>query len=161
MYTIEKIKENGLKRIQALALKTWESTYKKILSPEQLNYMFNKMYSSETLLERLNSKNEFYILKNELDDLGFTEIIIEDISIYISKIYIDPKFQKKGYGLKLIEFIENRATKLTKNYITLNVNRYNKALDFYKHIGYTIDKSIDIEIGEGYLMEDYIMKKEL
>ena len=44
---------------------------------------------------------------------------------------------------------------------TLNVNRYNKALYFYEKHGFTIAQEVDIEIGEGYFMNDYIMKLSL
>ena len=45
--------------------------------------------------------------------------------------------------------------------IELNVNRQNPAVDFYLHMGMHIDRQGDFPIGNGYFMNDYIMKKEL
>ena len=45
--------------------------------------------------------------------------------------------------------------------LTLNVNRFNKAIDFYLKNGFKIIKEENIEIGNGFLMEDYVMEKIL
>jgi ribosomal protein S18 acetylase RimI-like enzyme len=39
----------------------------------------------------------------------------------------------------------------------LNVNRNNKALGFYQKFGFVILREEDIDIGNGYFMNDYIM----
>ena len=46
-------------------------------------------------------------------------------------------------------------------YIELNVNRFNKAIYFYQKNQFEIVEEVDIEIGNGYLMEDYVMKRNL
>lgn len=161
MIIIEKINYQELNRIQHLAEKTWEPTYKSILSREQLIYMFDKMYNLKTLSERIKEGSEFYIIKENNSDVGFTEIIYKKEELYISKIYIDPAFQKKGYGERLIEFIIQKGKEFEKKQLSLNVNRYNPAIGFYEKLQFKIIDTIDIEIGNGYLMEDYIMKKEL
>lgn len=43
----------------------------------------------------------------------------------------------------------------------LNVNRYNKALEFYLRMGMQIDRSGDFDIGGGFYMNDYILRKSL
>jgi hypothetical protein len=43
----------------------------------------------------------------------------------------------------------------------LNVNKYNSAQDFYKKLGFCIDYEEVIDIGNGYVMDDYVMEKEL
>jgi hypothetical protein len=52
--------------------------------------------------------------------------------------------------------IENHSTALS-----LNVNRFYKACAFYHKKGSEIIKEVDIEIGHGYLMEDYVTEKRL
>ena len=47
------------------------------------------------------------------------------------------------------------------NIIELNVNRQNNAVDFYKRLGFTILKEVDIPIGKGYFMNDYVMSLTL
>ncbi len=162
MIKIEKISLKDLQRIIELAEKTWEPTYKEILSKEQLIYMFEMMYSEDVLRNRMLNGNDFYISKINQIDVGFLETVKNDeYKLYISKIYVDPNYQKKGIGKYLIEFLEKKAISMKFKSLKLNVNRYNPAQHFYTRIGFRIEKQIDIEIGNGYLMEDYIMEKEL
>ena len=43
----------------------------------------------------------------------------------------------------------------------LNVNRYNQAILFYQVQGFKIKEAVDISIGNGFFMNDYIMSKTL
>ena len=43
----------------------------------------------------------------------------------------------------------------------LNVNRFNKSVDFYKNLGFIIIGEEDIDIGKEYLMEDFVMELKL
>ena len=45
--------------------------------------------------------------------------------------------------------------------IELNVNRQNLALGFYRRMGMRIDREGDFDIGNGFYMNDYIMRLEL
>ena len=47
------------------------------------------------------------------------------------------------------------------NEIVLNVNRKNPAIMFYQKIDFVIDTEEIIDIGEGFVMDDYIMKYTL
>ena len=156
--TIEKVDIKDLDKIIKLAEQTWFETYKEILSKEQSNFMFHKMYNKDVLIENYNSGNEFYIISQN-KDLGYMELIFNSDNIKISKIYILTDNQRKGIGNELI----NKAIKIgqsnNSNKITLNVNRNNSAKLFYLKNNFTITKEIDIEIGNGYLMEDYVMER--
>jgi len=99
MIKIEKLSLKDLQRIIELAEKTWEPTYKEILSKEQLIYMFEMMYSEDVLRKRMLNGNDFYISKINQIDVGFLETVKNDESkLYISKIYVDPNYQKKALG---------------------------------------------------------------
>jgi ribosomal protein S18 acetylase RimI-like enzyme len=154
---IEKASIKDLDRIIDLAKLTWFETYREILSIDQSNFMFNNMYNKICLIENMNSGNEFYIL-SENKDIGFMEVILYDDVVKISKIYINPSYQKKGFGKKLIDKAIEITKSNNKSRITLNVNRHNNAKFFYLKNNFKIIKEIDIEIGNGYLMEDYIME---
>jgi hypothetical protein len=41
--------------------------------------------------------------------------------------------------------------------VFLNVNKYNKAKFFYEKLGFTITKEEVIDIGNDYVMDDYVM----
>ena len=43
----------------------------------------------------------------------------------------------------------------------LQVNRYNKSKTFYEKLGFTEVAFINLDIGNGYFMNDYVMEKKL
>jgi GNAT superfamily N-acetyltransferase len=79
----------------------------------------------------------------------------------IHKIYLLPETQGKGIGKKVIDEIGKLALDNNSTALILNVNRFNTALGFYKKIGFEIVDEVNIDIGKGYLMEDYVMEKKL
>lgn len=159
---IEQLQKHELVRVQKIAHLTWPDTFKEILSPEQIDYMLNWMYNIDTLSNQLEAGHHFYILTDDGEDLGFIGVqphYPTKIETKLHKIYILPSCQGKGAGVLLMKKAEEIALTSCTQYLVLNVNRYNRATDFYKKIGFEITKEEDIDIGNGYLMEDYIMKK--
>lgn len=160
---IIKITDKELIRIQKIAYATWPETFKDILKQEQIDYMLKWMYNYETLLKQSENGHFFYIAKTEDGDQGFIGIEPNHSkkgTTKIHKIYVLPSAQGFGIGKKLIEFVSNKVkTGFDQNTLLLNVNRFNKATDFYLKSGFKIIKEENIEIGNGYLMEDYVMQK--
>jgi GNAT superfamily N-acetyltransferase len=163
MITITKATEKDVTAIQSIAHKTWPNTYGEILSEEQLNYMLDLFYSVAALQKSLTS-TVFLIAKENDIALGFASYeqhYLNENCTRIHKIYILPEAQGKGIGRLLIKNIEEAAIKNSSEKLSLNVNRYNSALAFYKQIGFKIVAEEDITLDFGYLMEDYIMEKVL
>ena len=45
--------------------------------------------------------------------------------------------------------------------IYLTVNKYNPSYQIYRHLGVEAIDSVVTDIGEGYVMDDYIMQRKL
>ena len=162
MNKIIEIESKDIGLIQEIAHKTWPHTFADILSKKQIRYMLDIMYNSATLLKRIEVGSTFDLCYCDDIPAGFMETKIEGEGLMkIHKIYILPEYQKKSIGKSLMNRAFIRAKESGCNSITLNVNRYNKATDFYKHLGFVIVSEEDIDIGYGYLMEDYVMIKEV
>lgn len=151
--------------IRTLAYEIWPGTYGHILSKEQLDYMLDAFYSTQTLLKNATEKNHQFMLVIEngkhLGFISFEHQYENGPVTRIHKIYVLPETQGRGIGKMLIEKIEILARENHSERLSLNVNRYNSAQEFYKKLGFEITLEEDIEIGRGYLMEDYRMKKKL
>ena len=156
--------KSQLPLIAELAYAIWPVAYGKILSKEQLTYMLAKFYSLEALTEQLEKSNHVFLLIEENERfVGFAsyESNIENHKTKIHKIYVLPETQGKGFGVQFINEIERRAKSFKNDILFLNVNRYNKAQEFYKRLGFKVAYEEDIAIGNGYLMEDFVMEKKL
>ncbi|NBL65812.1 GNAT family N-acetyltransferase [Flavobacterium sp. NST-5] len=150
---------NDFQTIREIALKTWPETYGKILSSEQLNYMLSLFYT-ENNLKQQSEKQQFILVKENDWPIAFAayEIFKNNASAKIHKLYVLPGNQGKGIGKNLVEYILRQAKKEHLSHLFLNVNRNNPAIQFYQKLGFEIVKEENISIGNGYLMEDYMMQ---
>ena len=161
MFTIRKATLEDIEMINRLAWIVFPHTYKEILSPEQMEYMMDWMYSPENLHKQMTEDGHIYYLAFEGDEpAGYLSIQPEGEHTYhLQKIYVLPSFQGKKLGKLLFE----QAIKAIKELhpepcqMRLNVNRQNKALTFYEKMGMKKVDEGDFHIGNGYYMNDYIM----
>ena len=153
------------KTIREIAYKSWPNTYGSILSKEQIDYMLDLFYSEKTLLENLNEKGHHFLLVNEgkvcLGFASYEHNYLNQNCTRLHKIYLLPEAQGKGAGKVLIEAVENLAKKNQSVVVSLNVNKFNKAISFYKKIGFEVVSDEEILLEHGYKMEDYKMEKKL
>lgn len=144
--------------IQQLAFTIWPIAYKNILSQQQLEYMLKKMHSIQSLSMLMDQKHEFIIPYEDSIPRGYACYAIHSEKARLEKLYVMPGEQKKGIGTLLLNYIIEKA-KPAVGTLELNVNRENKSVDFYKSAGFVIVRAEDIDIGNGYFMNDYVMSK--
>ena len=101
----------------------------------------------------------------------------EGIEVFhLHKIYVMPDAQGRGVGLKLFQTVvdhvcdwlsesdtagippaSSTGRQPRKARIELNVNKFNSAVNFYKHLGMRVLLEEDFPIGNGFYKTDYIM----
>lgn len=165
MISITPATEAQLSIVQAIAHQTWPDTFAAILSPEQIDYMLEMMYSDEALKTQMNDKNHVFLLAQETAGntyLGFLSYELRykgSPQTKIHKIYLLPASQGKGIGKQLIETVATLAKSQQNDTLSLNVNRHNKAIQFYERMGFAHVATEQIDIGNGFIMDDYVMEK--
>jgi ribosomal protein S18 acetylase RimI-like enzyme len=158
------LKKEELDIIQNLAYSIWPKTYGHIISPEQMTYMLNWMYSLETLETNFDENHTYFCIASNGKDIGFLDLETnhpEEGNMKIHKIYVLNEFHGKGLGFELIKQARDFAKETLMNTITLQVNRSNTAVDFYKRFGFEIIEEQDFDIGNGYFMNDFVMQYNL
>jgi ribosomal protein S18 acetylase RimI-like enzyme len=163
------IEEAGLKEIptlQSIAEIAFRATYKEILTPGQMEYMMDWMYSEKSLLQQMTADNHTFQIGYDAEGkaVGYVSVQPEGESAYhLQKIYLLPEAQGKGYGRQLFDAAVNyiKSVHPAPCVMRLNVNRHNKALDFYRHMGMKQVDEGDFSIGHGYYMNDYIMALDI
>lgn len=144
--------------IRQLADAIWWPAYSSILSAEQIQYMLSNMYSHQALADQMMGGQQFLLLEEDNNPLAFASHSHIQPDIYkLNKLYVLPNFQNKGYGKALLAEVINQVKALNAQALILNVNRYNKAKTFYERLGFKVMSEEDIDIGNGYFMNDYIM----
>lgn len=155
--------DNCFTDIRAIANEVWPIAYRTILSKEQLSYMLQMMYSKEALqLQVRENKHHFILAMESNNPIGFASYEFNysgSKKTKIHKIYILSSHQGKGIGKQLIDFIEKEAKKEYQDSLCLNVNKFNNAQCFYKKVGFHVSCEEVIEIGNGFIMDDFVMEK--
>lgn len=147
--------------IKALADKIWPRTYRDILTPAQVTYMMDMMYSTEALTKQIGSGDYTFLIFSDNDQLaGFAAYsATAEAHVYkLHKIYLDHDLQGKGLGKEMMQAVKMIAKEKGATILELDVNRDNKALFFYEKQGFTIHETKDTHIGNGYYMNDYVMR---
>ena len=162
--TFYKCSENDLSIITELAYKIWPVTFQPILSNDQITYMLDWMYNPEHLRKQMENGHIFYLLKAKGIPSGFVGLepnFPSKGNLRIHKIYLLPNEHGKGIGKWMLDQITVIARQKNFNFLHLNVNKYNKATDFYRRNGFQIIHEEDIDIGRGFFMNDFVMQKKI
>lgn len=149
--------EQDITVISELAKTIWHQHYPAIITHEQIDYMLNKMYSSSSLKEQMQAKQHlFFLVYSQLQPVGFISVHKEkDNDWFLNKFYIDQTLAAKGIGGNAFEELKKI---ISPEKIRLTVNRQNfKSINFYFKHGFKIERVADFDIGNGYVMNDFVM----
>ena len=144
-----------------LAQQIWPETYGAILPAEQLQYMLNLFYSPASLRKQMvEEQHQFLIVEDEEEAIGFASWSpTAEPGVYkLHKLYVLPGHQGKGLGRTLLQYIFEAIQPEGASLLRLNVNRHNKARQFYEKMGFAVVKEEDVAIGNNYFMNDYVME---
>lgn len=163
---IRKAAIEDIPAIRAMADVVFRDTYREILSPEQMEYMMDWMYSEESLMKQMLERGDVYFVE---DGCGYASVRPDGTAddgrprFHLEKLYVMPSSRETGLGRRLFDRAAAEARSMAGGpcLLELNVNRNNSAVSFYEHIGMRRDRSGDFPIGCGYYMNDYIMAIDL
>jgi GNAT superfamily N-acetyltransferase len=162
---LRKATADDITAIQYIACLTWPVAYHNILAPGQVSYMLNMMYSQEVLHKQMTREgHQFWLGFVNNVPSGFAGFSPENEEHHVwklHKLYVLPGLQKTGLGKLLLQKAEEEARANGAQWIKLQVNRNNNASAFYHKHGFVIAEEKDFDIGNGFLMEDYVMEKGL
>ena len=156
--------------IHDMAQVVFRHTYREILSPEQMEYMMDWMYSPANLQKQLDEGHVYYIAYRDGKPCGYVSVQPEGTTdngrllFHLQKIYVLPSEQGHGLGRALFDRAVAHVREAAGRYkarIELNVNRNNPSIGFYHHLGLRILRQGDFHIGNGFYMNDYIMGLEV
>ena len=149
--------ENDIPELSELAVKIWNAYYPEVITQAQIDYMLGQSYTAEALRKQMqDDKHVFTGAYLDGKMAGYISVSTDGLGEYfIHKLYVDTSFHRKGIGSALFEYVFDK-TNFTA--IRLTVNRHNyKAVNFYFRIGFIIEKVADFDIGNGFVMNDFVM----
>lgn len=156
--------KHELPRIAEIAEPVWHDHYTPIIGKDQVEYMLQNMYSTDALIKQNTEGQIFYFITENQQEIGFIAISKKsEGQWFLHKFYIGMNFQNLHIGGKVVDEMtalikaDDTSNKIE---LRLTVNRKNfKSINFYFKHGYTIETVADFDIGNGFFMNDFIMKK--
>ncbi|PHI19055.1 GNAT family N-acetyltransferase [Lewinellaceae bacterium SD302] len=160
---LKKATTTDIPTIQSLAHRTWPDTFGDILSPDQIDYMLEMMYSPAAIREQMEKGHVFHLVYEAGQPQGYLSHQLDYLpgTTKVHKIYVLPEQQGKGLGKLLIRAAERFAKEAGQQTLRLDVNYQNQAIGFYEYLGFVKIGRHNTDIGNGYLMEDFIMEAKL
>lgn len=162
---ISPVQERDQYEICQLARETWHLHYPGIITVKQIDYMLEQRYAPREIKRLIASPNCNWLkveLEHTIRGFGHFDENSAARSIKIDKLYVHPRAQGLGCGAALVRHAETHYGRLGFKKISLQVNKGNlAAIAFYVKAGYQKEQSIIFNIGQGFVMDDFIMSKAL
>jgi len=146
-----------------LAAEIWNEYFITIISREQIDYMLQKFQSYPALTDQLKHQGyEYYFMELNGSNIGYMGVKQEEGKLFLSKLYILKEQRGRGFASRAMEFLVELCRKRGLRAIWLTVNRYNDAtIAVYEKKGFKKLRTQVADIGNGFVMDDYIMEKEI
>jgi len=143
----------------------WLAHYPKIISVEQINYMLAGRYTPEELRRYVDSEDRWLDLLSLGDRrVGYCSYARTSTpgEMKLEQLYLLQEFQGRGLGGFMLRHVEDRTRGFGLNVLSLQVNKHNvDAIAVYRKAGFTVREEAIFDIGNGFVMDDYVMEKIL
>src|SRR5215831_7699600 len=153
-----------LAAVAELAGVIWRRHYPGIITREQIDYMLEHGYSHAALSRFIQEEGaglDLAWMNGRF--VGFAAYHRDGVhQLKVEKLYVHQDYQRCGVGSRLIACAEGAARAQRCTALILNVNKNNlQAIRAYEKNGFAIREAVVVEIGNGFVMDDYVMAKPL
>ncbi len=151
---------NEIAIVVSLADAIWREHYTSIIGKDQVDYMLGKFQSAEAIKTQIDEGARYHLLLYNNTPAGYCSFYLKESELFLSKIYLRKTLRGKGLGGKMLKFIQDEAVNNGLRQISLTVNKNNaKSIAAYVKLGFKKVKPIVIDIGNGFIMDDFLMEK--
>ena len=168
--------DDEIRFLADLANEIWMEYWPPIIKEAQTRYMIEKFQSYDAIKNQIQNENYIYkIISLSGKNIGYFGVSAKNKKIwqegapetgfdflFLSKLYLKKDYRAKGLGGQAFSAIKEIAREKSLNYIYLTVNKFNTNTVFaYENWGFEVVETAQTEIGQGFIMDDYIMRFEL
>lgn len=153
------VTDAAIQEIAELAEIIWHQHFTQMIGEEQVNYMIDKFQSFPAIKAQIeNTGYEYYQIHNEGVMCGYTGIHEEEEELFLSKLYIHKDARGQHLATQTLNFLVELCKERGLKKIRLTCNKHNtNTLEIYKHLGFQITDEQVADIGQGFVMDDYIL----
>ena len=161
--SLQRLTADDIDAVSALARTVWQATYPPLISQAQIDAMLADRYAPQCIREQLDDpRHAWWVTRQSQALAGFAHAILDESGCKLDKLYVHPTQQRRGIGAALLQAIANWARAQQARRLWLQVNRGNaQAIRAYEKYGFHIVESRVFDIGNGFVMDDHVMEREL
>ena len=155
--------KHQIHEISKLAEEIWFDCYISIYSPQQIAYMLEKSVSDKNITFQVKYDHYYYyIIQYDNINVGYVSFKFMQNSMFLNNIYIKKLYRGKGIALYTINFLTDvcNAKEQKSIWLTVNINSRD-TIAKYLSMGFKTMRSQKVNIGNGYIIDEFIMQKEL
>jgi diamine N-acetyltransferase len=149
--------------VARMAYEVWNEHYVPLIGQAQVDYMIAKFQTTEAIHSQLASGYEYFHLQKAAELVGYAAIRHDaaDARLFISKLYVLSAWRNAGVGRRTLGLLEVMARERGATHLWLTVNKGNPSVKAYERLGFDIVDAVVVDIGDGYVMDDYEMEKRV
>jgi ribosomal protein S18 acetylase RimI-like enzyme len=147
--------------VARMAREVWNEYYVALIGQAQVDYMVAKFQSAEAMQTQIDAGYEYFQIQQSGENVGYAAIRhdADQARVFISKLYLLAACRKHGAGRQALALIEHLARERGATHLWLTVNKGNPSVQAYERLGFKIVEALVMDIGGGYVMDDYRMEK--
>jgi GNAT superfamily N-acetyltransferase len=152
-----------LETVETLAREIWNEFYVPLIGRAQVDYMVERFQTARAMAAQLQQGYEYYLVSRDDRPIGYCAVQPQpdERTLFLSKFYLHRDARGTGTGRALMAFIEQLAEVRGLVSIWLTVNKGNPSVQAYERLGFRIAAELRIDIGQGFVMDDFRMEKSL
>lgn len=151
-----------IEEVARLAADIWHEYYITLITREQIAYMVDKYQSVPAIEEQIGREGyAYYLMQAGETAVGYMAVKPDSDTLFLSKFYVAKEHRGQGYASQADAFLDELCEASGVNRIWLTVNRDNRSsIAVYEKKGFRIVREQVADIGNGFVMDDFVMEKE-
>ena len=152
-----------IRSLAQLAEGIWNEYFIDIITQEQIDYMVEKFQSVKAITNQIEAEGfEYFFITMDGKRAGYMGVKQEESSLFLSKLYLSKESRGKGCASVALAYLEDLCRQRNLDSIWLTVNRYNDhTIAVYKKKGFNVVREEAKDIGNGFVMDDFVMEKQM
>jgi len=169
--TLTPVAEPDFAVVRELAGTIWRQHYSGIITASQIDYMLAGRFSDEALREHVQAADRWLeLLRISGVPVGYCGYELAGMNgdgcasaaMKLGQLYVLKSHRGMGLGRYMLRHVEDRASGLGSRGLWLQVNKKNAAaIAFYRSAGFNVVREGVFDIGGGFVMDDYLMAKQV
>lgn len=147
-----------------MAAVIWPEAFGDMISAQQIDYMLEHIQSETAMRDQIDDGMHYWFIEVAQQPVGYAAVKhdYEKAVSHLSKLYLLAHARGGDTALQALNALCEQARGAGSHCLSLTVNKYNaRAIRFYEKHGFTKTRAIVMDIGGGFVMDDYVMQKPL